>query len=323
MPELHDLLSDEAERLRPSHNRPFTELVKARRRRDRAVRLAGAAALAVMAAAGAVVLLPSSSTPRSAQLATGQARTCGAAPVTTSTRTDGLQVELQIPDSAAAGTQLRGTSVLTSDGAMTFQTGSRMRLVVLQNGSVVCSGRTALAGVGVDYDLTADKPVHGPFGTVPLTQRPKASQGNAYDEPLPAGDYDVVGVLENVEPGHPATQIVTAPAPLHVTAAQAQAFDWTVTGRLELVGGPAGTAPTGTEGTVTATDGQGREQTTQTAPDGTFVLHVHRGTYTLTGAAPAFGDGQGVCRADYVLTIGSEVRGGPSLMGVVVACPLR
>jgi len=40
MPDLHDLLSEEASRQTPSANRPFADLVQARRRRDRGTRLA-------------------------------------------------------------------------------------------------------------------------------------------------------------------------------------------------------------------------------------------------------------------------------------------
>jgi hypothetical protein len=89
-----------------------------------------------------------------------------------------------------------------------------------------------------------------------------------------------------------------------------------VSGTLELGAGP-GHAPEGVAGVVTYTDETGLAQSVPVGTSGTFMVGIPTGTYTFTGTSPRYNvnGGQGTCRADQPVTVGSD-----DVTGIVVAC---
>lgn len=80
----------------------------------------------------------------------------------------------------------------------------------------------------------------------------------------------------------------------------------TVTGHLEMVGGPAtlsGRTPRFlVPGTITAVSGSSAFHASA-AKDGSFTLTLPVGTYTLTGTSPQDNDGRATCIADGLVTV--------------------
>jgi hypothetical protein len=119
--------------------------------------------------------------------------------------------------SAAEGSVLQATTTLISSVDLRFQTGAPVVLYVLRDGAIV-AGTGMVFGVGRDYELLAGRPAPGPEGTLGLTQCHSVGTSDDEAPALPPGNYQVIGVLEDVTPGHPSPRLVTDPARLQIRA---------------------------------------------------------------------------------------------------------
>jgi hypothetical protein len=84
-------------------------------------------------------------------------------------------------------------------------------------------------------------------------------------------------------------------APSAASSAASSAVE--VSGTLRLVGGPAGTAPSGVAGQVHFRAENGATTSATAGGDGRFSLRVPPGTYVVSGTSPSFGDGASPCAA--------------------------
>ena len=77
-----------------------------------------------------------------------------------------------------------------------------------------------------------------------------------------------------------------------------------ITGRLEMVGGPAPGRVIWVRGSVTATPVHGGSSSLAHADSsGRFRLLLPTGTYELTGSSPQYGGGAGICRGTGAATV--------------------
>ncbi|MFC3690338.1 carboxypeptidase-like regulatory domain-containing protein [Aquipuribacter hungaricus] len=92
-----------------------------------------------------------------------------------------------------------------------------------------------------------------------------------------------------------------------------------LTGRLLLVGGPAGSTPVPLSGDISwrSTDGGG-SGTLPTDPEGHYTAKLPPGRYELTGRSPHYNDGSSDCSAEapITVTVGGTVTAD-------IACPMR
>lgn len=77
----------------------------------------------------------------------------------------------------------------------------------------------------------------------------------------------------------------------------------TVTGMLEVPGGPAGAHPRSLRGTITATTANRGILTLGVGTSGRFTIHPFVGTYTFTATSPQYEGGKGTCRAPGPVTV--------------------
>jgi len=84
--------------------------------------------------------------------------------------------------------------------------------------------------------------------------------------------------------------------PATTTVPTTVAAKGTITGILEAVGGPAGTANRPLSGGVTATGG-GHSYSATVGTDGRYSLSVPAGTYTVVGRSPQYQGGAADCHA--------------------------
>jgi hypothetical protein len=78
-----------------------------------------------------------------------------------------------------------------------------------------------------------------------------------------------------------------------------------VTGILQMVGGPVGGLADPVAGRVTFRfdNGAGDTLSASANADGTFELELNPGDYEVTGTSPSFSAGQGLCRADGLVSV--------------------
>jgi hypothetical protein len=81
----------------------------------------------------------------------------------------------------------------------------------------------------------------------------------------------------------------------------------TLDGRLQTVGGPAGTAPRPLSGSVTFHGSNGNIATIDLPVDGRFSAHLPVGRYTVAGRSPQFNEGAGECQAPGPVTVTKSV----------------
>jgi FlaG/FlaF family flagellin (archaellin) len=82
--------------------------------------------------------------------------------------------------------------------------------------------------------------------------------------------------------------------PFATTVPTSMAAKATITGILEAVGGPAGTANRPLSGNVTAT-GNGHSYSVSVGTDGRYSISVPAGTYTVVGRSPQYQGGTTDC----------------------------
>jgi hypothetical protein len=82
----------------------------------------------------------------------------------------------------------------------------------------------------------------------------------------------------------------------------------TLTGTLEVVGGPSGNGPRAVSGTITATTAKHGVLTLSVGPSGRFTVHPVVGTYTFTATSPQYEGGRGTCRASGPVTVREGVK---------------
>lgn len=337
MPELHDLLSDEADHQQPSHNRPFTDLVQARRRRDRKVRLAGAGVVGAVAIAGVAlagtftgagsrttVVGDGDPTPTTTLSGTAGVAVCSIS------RMDISLIWLPQPDGS-----LKGNLVAKNAGSDTCRLVGKPKVVVLGSDgqprdvpiaqtlegateSVVKPGYVATSTLAWRSWCGDNTPVGdevqvyfgGENGLDPVSVTIQPTGGTRADGSVPHHPTCQQGTPTSMSVSYFGDAFDPAPLVPPVPGAA-------VTGTLELVGGPSGNAPRGVHGTVTATTADGSTQTVAVGSSGRFTLHLTSGTYTITGSSPLFGAGQYVCRAAEPVTVNGPTE------GVLVACSMK
>jgi len=88
----------------------------------------------------------------------------------------------------------------------------------------------------------------------------------------------------------------------------------TVTGTLQMTGGPSSASQPGVSGLVVF-ERNGQRTSTVASTDGSFSISLAAGTYNVTGVSPHFNDSQGICRADAPVVVSAT-----DISGLVVAC---
>lgn len=341
MPEIHDLLDGEARRHEFASNRDFGDLVRARRRRDRSVRAAGGGTLAVVALAGVALTVHLTGSGRTAVVVDGgpTPRTTLAAPAGDLCSIRRLDISLSwIPQ---ANGSLKGTLSAKNTSSQSCRLSGKPQVIPLGlDGATAAVSQSQTLEDGTDSDVPA-----GYVATSTLTWNSWCGGDTLSGKVMvfinPNGTTDPASVtIEPTTIADPMGERVAAVRHPGCTAGENSAsfihetffsggFDpaptaplvpgQTVTGSLETVGGPVGNAPRGVEGTVIATDQNGQTQSTRVGTSGSFTLHLTAGTYTLTGKSPAYGDGQGTCRADQPVVV-TDTAGASD---IVVACSMK
>jgi hypothetical protein len=99
----------------------------------------------------------------------------------------------------------------------------------------------------------------------------------------------LLGLASACGPGSSPVVLVGGPPQIH--------------GRLQGIGGPAGSDPRHWSGTVTLTAEDGSARTVHTDAHGRFDVAVVAGHYTLTGHSPWYGDGRYLCHGVRTIVI--------------------
>jgi hypothetical protein len=120
------------------------------------------------------------------------------------------------PPSAPGGSSLEATVRLTSTtgGAVDLTTGLPVLLVV-RDGEVV-HRPDASSDVGQVWRLSAAPVAHATAVSLVGCPEPQTGAVGRAPDPLPAGDYQLLAVLEAVGPGGSIERLVSAPAPLRI-----------------------------------------------------------------------------------------------------------
>jgi hypothetical protein len=293
MPDLHDLLAQEAQFHATSFVPPFTDLVRRSRRGRR--RRTGLLVLTAAAVVGLGFATVHGSAPRAVTLTTTTPTPVVATPIATChpTQLDLTLVWRSTPDGGLSGT-------LTA-----FNTSGHSCLLLVR--PVVQPDGVAGSPLPTTYVSFKDARV-GPAqllaGTIATAQ---------IDWPNWCGDP--AGRTAHVSwPGaepFPPAQIVTQgpqqPACLPGSSSTQISSSWfeglsaepsNVSGYLRMVGGPPDVEPQRVGGTVTLTDPDGRRYVAQADINGHFSLSVPPGVFfTATGTSPSFNNGEGSCTA--------------------------
>jgi hypothetical protein len=341
MPELHDLLTEEANRQQPTSNRPFTDLVKTRRRRDRTVRFAGVGVVGALAIAG--VALAGTFTGgggHTAVVGDGEPSPTLTQSVADTHLCDIRGLDISLDWVSLDNGSLKGTLVAKNTGDSACRLTGKPQVIPLLD-----DGKTAGVRQGQSLEKGSDVVVPtGYVSSATVTWDSWCSATTGFSGKLMVSvngngtvDPAVVTITPTNHAGsadgtlsgrlHPAcTAGANSDSFMHVTFFGG-AFDpaplvppvpgAAVSGTLELVGGPAGNSSRGVQGTVTATSTDGRTQSAIVGSSGEFTFHLTSGTYTVTGTSPMYNSGQGTCRADQPVTVD-----GPT-GGVIVACQMK
>ena len=170
--------------------------------RRRAVVLAAAGSVVVVAVAGYAIHDWTSTPVKTAHTAAGLA-TCGTAPTATSTDRVDLEFALTAPARAATGTLITvGATVrnLTGRQLEIAGFGGAQDLVITQDGKIVGKYAGASADTGVDAVMAPGEAATMPPGTLLLSGCPQGdtddAHPNATRKPLPPGRYQIVGTFK-------------------------------------------------------------------------------------------------------------------------------
>lgn len=317
--DLEELLHAEAVRQYPQNNRPFSDLLNSRARRDRRARLmAGAAVIAVVTTGAALAV---SFTGRGHE---DMVVTDPGTPICT-LKTLGMKIywssspPSQYPSPERFGTLIASnmTSVpctvaavpvvvpLTAEGIATATTrpapGASPDILTVPAGQEIASSLTWRSYCGADVGKEAQ---------VYLPTDNADPVGIKVAEDRPEQPLCVAGRSSDVEASRWTDTVpqVNDGQPTHDT-----------TGVLQLVGGPAGHEPQTLAGIVTFTAADGSRSTVPVEADGAFTVVISPGTYTVTGTSPSYGNGTGICRAEAPVTVTFDA----GASNVMVNCQAR
>ena len=317
MPDLTDLLADEASRQVPTQLRPFEDLVRSRdARRRRRLAVSGVAAVALIGSAVVVLAQPGS------------------------TRPDRLVTDpTPRPYARCAPSDLRmsATWAQTQQGALiglltaTNPTGSACELLTRPSiFPLVEGGQRAAVQSGSWSDAR-----WGDEALLPGESASAFLHWSSWCGPKGVGQLEVGWPLGRT--GAPSIVTIETTGSRQPTCTEGSpawaGADWfeglaaspsfghtlsplTVSGLLELVGGPSGLA-LARPGRVSLTKGD-EVVIADTDESGRFTAEVTPGTWTVTATSPSYNSGEGRCFAQEPVRVAEH-----GVSGVRVVCPMK
>ncbi len=103
------------------------------------------------------------------------------------------------------------------------------------------------------------------------------------------------------------TALAALSAGVWVAGCSSPPNEGTLDGKLQAVGGPAGTGPRPLSGSVTFHGSDGNIATIDLSANGRFSVHLPVGRYTVAGRSPQFEGGAGECQAPGPVTVTNDV----------------